>query len=99
MNAKKCKAIRKALRAEVKANDWVLPDNGLLYRDTKKLIGYNFPKGWLKDRFVRLAMCGGPWLEEAKKLAVPQYARQALNVPNSFRYIYRKAKRAAKTFS
>ena len=94
MNAKKCKAIRKALRAEVAANGWKLPENGLLYRNTQKLIGYTFPKGWLKDRFVRLAICGGPWLEEAKKLAVPQYARQAVNVPGSFRGVYRKAKKA-----
>ena len=94
MNSKKCKAIRQAIRAEVKAHGWILPENGLVYRDTRKLIGYTFPKGWLKDRFVRLALVGGPWLEEAKKLAVPQYARQALNVPGSFRHIYRAAKRA-----
>src|SRR5687767_12302263 len=95
MNAKKCKAIRKAIRAEVKANGWVLPPNGLLYRNTRKVIGFSFPKGWLKDQFLRLAICGGPWLEEAKKLAVPQYARQAINTPKSFRHIYRAAKSVA----
>lgn len=93
MNAKKCKALRRALRQEIKDRGLILPANGIVYKDTKKLIGYTFPKGWLKDRFVRLAVCGGPWLEEAKRQAVPQYARQALNVPGSFRDIYRKAKR------
>ena len=94
MNAKKAKALRRALRAEVAGRGLVLPANGLVYKDTRKLIGYAFPKGWLKDRFIRLATVGGPWLEEAKKLATPQYARQALNRPGSFRDVYRKAKRA-----
>lgn len=95
MNSKKCKAIRKAIRLEAKARGWVLPENGLLYRNTRKLIGWTFPQGWIKANFVRLATCGGPWMEEAKNLAVPQYARQALNVPGSARGIYRIAKRAA----
>ena len=93
MNAKKCKAIRKAIRQDIKLNNRELPENGLLYRDTQKQIGWSFPTGWVKANFVRLALAGGPWYNEALGHAKRVFARQALNVPGSFRYVYRRTKR------
>lgn len=94
MNAKKCKALRRAVRDEITLRGITPPANGLLYKDTRKRIGWTFPKGWIKAAFARLATVGGPWFQEALKLATPQYARQALNVPGSERWFYREAKKA-----
>lgn len=93
MNAKKCKAIRKAIRQDIKANSRELPEDGLLYKDTRKILGFRFPQGWTKERLQRLAVSGGPWYNEALRHMKPVFARQAINVPGSFRAVYRKTKR------
>lgn len=93
MNLKRAKLLRKTLRQHLIETGITLPERELRYKDTKKIVGYTFPQGWLKFNFVQLATVGGPWFEEAKKLAVPVYARIAVNVPGTQRYIYRQAKR------
>ncbi len=96
MNAKKCKAIRREIRnlaqRAVEAGK-PLPANGIVYKDTRKLAGYAFPKGWIKERFVRLAIVGGPWMEEAKLQATKVFKRIGLNRPGSERAIYLATKR------
>lgn len=94
MNAKKCKALRRMVRAELSHRE--VEPNQLVYSDIRKLIGWTFPQGWIKARFTLLATVKGPWFEEAVKQATPQYARQALNKPGTARYIYRKTKAAVK---
>lgn len=93
MNSKKCKALRKALRAEIAARGLVVPARQLAYRDTQKQVGWVFPQGWLKENFIRLSLVGGHWFVEAINTAKRVYARQAVNTPGTQRYIYRKAKK------
>lgn len=96
MNAKKCKAIRKAIRIESSLlPPGTLHPDGLVYRDTRKIIGWTFPQGWQKAKFVTLALVGGPWLDEAKKMMKPVFARVAINRPGSGRAIYLRAKQEA----
>lgn len=95
MNAKKCKRIRQELRQEARLVGGVDP-RGLLYRDTRKQVGWVFPKGWVRENFFRLItqLNHGPWFKAAMQQAKPVYARQAVNVPGSFRQIYRVRKAA-----
>lgn len=98
MNAKKCKALRRMLRqdaAALAAEGKTLPANGIVYKDTRRVVGYDFPVGWIKAAWVRLMLAGGPWKAEALAQAKPRFARQALNVPGSFRQVYRRVKRVA----
>ncbi len=95
MNAKKAKAIRKAIRDDIKRNNRTLPENGLVYKDTQKQVGWSFPPGWKKPNFLRLMVegKGSPWYNEALGLAKRVFARQAIQTPGSFKYVYKRTKR------
>lgn len=102
MNAKKCKAIRRSVREvaafRAQVEGVVLPPNGLLYKDTAKVNGYRTPSGWLKANFLRLMVEApkSPWADEARAQMRPEYARTAVNVPGSPRWLYRRTKRATR---
>ncbi len=95
MNEKKCKALRrevKGLVSRLAETGSAPPADGLVYKDTQKVIGWSFPKEWNKDNFMRLAISGGPWLAQALQQAQKVFARQAINTPGSARALYRRTK-------
>lgn len=99
MNAKKAKALRRAVsqvvafRAQVEGV--TLPRNGLEAKATQKVIGVTLPPEWRRLNFLRLMTQApkSPWALEARKALVPKYAQTAMTRPGSPEWLYKKAKR------